>query len=735
MSNATPTLPEAMQRAVAAYEHGRLGEADELARAILGVRPDYFDALHLIAVINARQRRLDEALAGYDCALAVQRDHAGVLCNRGVTLHDLRRFDEALASYDRALAVQPDYAEALFNRGITLQELKRFDEALASYDRALVLRPTYAEAFSNRGNTLHELKRFDEALASYDRALALRPDHAGAFSNRGNTLHELKRFDEALASYDRALALQPDHAGAFYNRGMTLHELKRFDEALVSYDRAVAVQPDHAEALCNRGNVLLDLKRFDEALASYERAVAVRPNYTEALCNRGMALRELKRPGEALASYDRALATRSDHVEAFYCRGVVLRELKRLDEALASYDQALALQPDYFDALNNRGVTLHELKRFPEALASYDRALAVRPDYAPALTNRGVTLHQLKRLDEALVCYDYALAVNPGYVDGHFNKSLLQLLKGDYDVGWREYEWRRWKEENLTLFKRDFTQSLWLGQTAIEGKTILLHSEQGFGDTIQFCRYAPLVAERGARVLLEVPVQLKDLMTSLAGVAEIIAAQDKPPDFDLHCPLPSLPLALATRIESIPARVPYFTVAPEILGRWTNAVGPERNLRIGLVWSGSSAHKGDAIRSISLRSLLPLVDLDAEFVSLQKEVRGDDLATLKERDDIVHFGDKLETFADTAAVIANLDLVISVDTSVAHLAGALAKPVWVLLPFLPDFRWLLDREDSPWYPTARLFRQQAPGDWSGVIRRVVIELEKLLQVCAERVSA
>ncbi len=735
MSNATPTFPEAMKRAVAAYEHGRLGEADDLARAILGVKPDYFDALHLIAVIKARQRRPDEALASYDRALAVQRDHAGALCNRGVTLHELKRFDEALAGYDRALAVRPDYVEALFNRGITLQELKRFEEALASYDRALLLRPTYAEALSNRGNTLHGLGRFDEALASYDRAIALRPDHAGAFSNRGNTLHELERFDEALASYDRALALQPDQAAALFNRGMTLHELKRFDEALASYDRAVAAQPDHAEALCNRGNVLLDLKRFDQALASYQRALAVRPDYTEALYNRGMTLRELKLLDEALASYERALAVRPDHAEAFYGRGVVLRELKRFDEALASYDQALAVKPDYFDALNNRGVVLHELRRFAEALASYDRALAVRPDYVPALANRGVTLHQLRRLDEALVCYDYALALDPGYVDGHFNKTLLQLLKGDYDAGWREYEWRRWKGENLTLFKRDFTQPLWLGQTAIEGKTILLHAEQGFGDTIQFCRYVPLVAGRGARVLLEVPAQLTDLMASLAGVAEVIARQDKPPDFDLHCPLLSLPLALGTRVESIPAQVPYLSVPPEILRRWTNAVGPKRNLRIGLVWAGSSGHVGDAIRSISLRSLLPLADLDAEFVSLQKEIRGDDATALKERGDIVHFGDELNTFADTAAVIANLDLVISVDTSVAHLAGALAKPVWVLLPFLPDFRWLLNCEDTSWYPTARLFRQQAPGDWSGVISRVAIELEKLLQVCTERTSA
>ncbi len=735
MSDATPTFPEAMKRAVAAYEHGRLGEADDLARAILGVRPDYFDALHLIAVINARQRRLDEALASYDRALAVQRDHAGALSNRGATLHELERFDEALASYDHALAARPDYAEALFNRGITLQELGRFEEALASYDRALLLRPTYAEALGNRGNTLHQLKRFDEALASYDRALALRPDHAGAFSNRGNTLHELKRFEEALASYDRALALRPDHAEALFNRGMTLHELKRFDEALASYDRDLALRPDHAEALCNRGNVLVDLKRFAEALASYERALAVRPDYAEALYNRGMALRELKRPAEALASYECALALRPDHAEAFYNRGVMLRQLKRLDEALASYDQAVALKPDYVDALNNRGVALHELKRFDEALASYDRALALRPDYVPALSNRGVTLHELARLDEALACYDDALALNPTYADGHFNKALLRLLKGDFDTGWREYEWRRWKDDNLTLYRRDFTQPLWLGQTTIEGKTIRLHAEQGFGDTIQFCRYAPLVAARGARVLLEVPVQLKDLMATLAGVAEVIATQNELPDFDLHCPLLSLPLALATRVESIPAQVPYLSVPAESLSRWTGAVGPKRRLRIGLVWSGSSGHKGDAVRSINLRSLLPVLDIDAEFISLQKDVRADDATVLREHGDIVHFGDKLDTFADTAAIIANLDLVISVDTSVAHLAGALAKPVWVLLPFVPDFRWLLDREDSPWYPTARLFRQQAAGDWAGVIGRVVVELEKLSQACTERASA
>jgi len=326
-----------------------------------------------------------------------------------------------------------------------------------------------------------------------------------------------------------------------------------------------------------------------------------------------------------------------------------------------------------------------------------------------------------------LASYDRALAVRPNYAEARWNMSLVQLLTGDFYGGWREYEWR-WKNKGLELFKRDFAQPLWLGETEIEGKTILLHSEQGFGDTIQFSRYVPLIAARGARVLLEVPAPLKDLVVSLAGVAQVISAQDEPPRFDLHCPLLSLPLALGTRMETIPAHVPYFAVPAESMRRWHAALGSKHRLRIGLAWSGGPRHKKDANRSIKLHSLLPFLDVEADFISLQKDVRADDATVLQGRTDLAHFGDKLDTFADTAAVIGSLDLVISVDTSVAHLAGALAKPVWILLPFLPDWRWLLDREDSPWYPTARLFRQNAPGDWSSVISLVVLELKKLLHV-------
>jgi hypothetical protein len=358
----------------------------------------------------------------------------------------------------------------------------------------------------------------------------------------------------------------------------------------------------------------------------------------------------------------------------------------------------------------------------------------VKPDYAEALSNCGMTLRELKRFDEALASYDHALALRPDYAEVHCDKSLLQLLTGDLNSGWQEYEWR-WKNKSLGLLKRDFAQPRWLGGNGIKGKTILLHSDQGFGDTIQFCRYVSLVSARGVRVLLEVQPPLQGLMASFTDVAQVISAKDKLPHFDLHCPLSSLPLAFGTRIESIPANVPYLTAPSESVSSWNFTPASRGNLRIGLAWSGRPEHGNDTNRSIPLRSLLQLLDVKAGFVSLQKDVRPDDATVLKYRSDLVRFGDELKTFSDTAAVISKLDLVISVDTSVAHLAGALAKPVWILLPFVPDWRWLLDREDSPWYPTARLFRQTNPGDWSGVVSRVAVELEKLLRLRDARASA
>ena len=366
-------------------------------------------------------------------ALRINPKNASAQNNRGVSLQALKRLDEALASYDKALALQPDYAEAFYNRGNVLRELKRLDEALASYDKALALKPEHPKAFNNRGNALKELKRIDEALASYDKALALQPDYAEAFYKRGNAFKELKRLDEALASYDKALALKPDYADAFYNRGLALLDLKRLDEALASYDKALALKPNNAEVFYDRGVVLHKLERIGEALASYDKALALKLGHAEAFYNRGLALQELKRLDEALASYDKALALKPDHADALYNRGLALQELKLVDEALASYDMALALKPDHADTLNNRGNALTGLKRLEEAVASYDKALALKPDHADAFYNRGVALKGLKRLDAALASYDRALAVKADHARAFDGAADCAIKLCDWD--------------------------------------------------------------------------------------------------------------------------------------------------------------------------------------------------------------------------------------------------------------------------------------------------------------
>jgi tetratricopeptide (TPR) repeat protein len=681
-----------LMQGLALHQAGQLAEAEKIYSQILAIDPDQFDARHLLGFTYHQCGDSVQAVHHIDLALQKNPDNILALNNRGIALNALKRFDEALASYDRAIASRPDFLEALMNRGNTLQELQRFDEALASFDRAIAARPDHADAYYNRANTLHALKRFDEALASFERALALRPGDAGALTNHGVTLHALARFQDALASYDAAITLWPDGDAVFANRGITLHALERFDEALASFDRASALRPDNVEALGSRGVTLHMLRRFDEALASYDRALALRPDNAEVHSN----------------------------------RSVTLFELKRFAEALASCDRALALRPDFPEALSSRGNSLSVLKRFDEALENYDRALALRPDYPEAHTGLGVTLHELKRFGEALQCYERAVAGRPDFAEAHYNEGLCRLLTGDFDRGWVKHDW--WRETvQLKRASRNFAQPRLTGSQEIAGKTILLHAEQGFGDTIQFCRYAPRIAALGGRVILEVQRPLHDLMHTLPGAARIVSKGDPLPDFDMHCPMLGLPLAFGTGIATIPRETPYLFASAQAMATWNARLAPRTRPRIGLAWSGRPEHNNDQNRSIDLASFLaPLQGIDATLVSLQREVRAADAVGLQERSDLIHFGKELNDFSDTAALVANMDLVIAVDTSVAHLAGALAKPVWILLPFVPDWRWLLDRDDSPWYPTARLFRQDDSRQWDSAFGRLRAALDDFL---------
>jgi tetratricopeptide (TPR) repeat protein len=614
---------------------------------------------------------------------------------QGLALHQAGRLADAERVYNQVLAIRPDHFDSLHLLGVIFYQRGDHAEAVRRINLALKRSPNNLLALNNRGNALVALGQFTEALASYELAVAARPDYAEAHSNRGNVLKELRRFEEALASYDRAIALKPDYAEAHSNRADALNALERFDEALTASARALALRPDFAEAYVNRGNALHKLRRFEAALASHDHALRLRPDYAQAYSNRGNTLHEIK------------------------C----------FEEALASYDRALALKPDYAEAHSNRGNALQELKRFDEAVASYDRALALRGDLAEAHSNRGNALKEMARFDDALASFDRAIAVRPDFADAHFNEAMCRLLIGDFECGWKKNEWR-WGTEQLKNGKRSFSQPLWLGSDAIAGKTILLHAEQGLGDTIQFGRYAPLVAARGARVILEVQRPLHELMRTVSDAVQVVAAGDPLPDFDFHCPMLSLPLAFATRLETIPSTIPYLA-APEGKRReWRDRLGSREKRRIGLVWAGNprkelpGANRIDGQRSIAFDLLAPLFRLTAcEFFSLQK---GDDavrqLRDSEWRQVIIDHTDDLHDFSDTAALIGNLDVVVSVDTSVAHLAGALGKPFWLLNRYNTCWRWLLDRDDSPWYPTARLFRQDATRAWEPVVARVAAAL-------------
>lgn len=419
----------------------------------------------------------------------------------------------------------------------------------------------------------------------------------------------------------------------------------------------------------------------------------------------------------AEALYREILQSQPFHFDALQLLATIAAQLGNSGEAVELFDRALKITPDYASALCNRGTALLDLQRPEEALASFDRALRINPDYALALHGRGNTLRELRRYEEALESYGRALKIKPDYAEVHWNESLCRLLLGDFDLGWRKYEWR-WKHGASLGAFRNFAQPLWLGEALIAGKTLLLHAEHGLGDTLQFCRYAPLAAAQGARVVLQVPPVLKSLCCTLAGVDMLLDFSEALPAFDFHVPLMSLPLAFGTRLDSIPAKLPYLHADPERVAAWHAVLGQRSKPRLGIVWSGSSGHGNDRNRSLPFTRLAGLIDDAAEFICLQKEFRNEDEQLVRQHSNVRIFSERLNDFADTAALIETLDLVITVDTSVAHLAGALGKPVWILLPFAPDFRWLLEREDSPWYPSARIFRQRHAGQWPEVLAEV-----------------
>ncbi len=657
---------------------------------ILKVQSRNYQVLHLLGLVAAQTGNFQAAVDLIGRAIEIFPDNADFYVNHGNALKSLQQIDAAIASYEKAIAIKPDHAQAYCNRGVALQELGRLDAAVDSYQRAIAIKPDYAEAHSNCGLALHQLRRLEDSLASYERATVITPGYAEFHFFRGNVLMELQQMEAAVASYDKAIAIRSNHAQAYFNRGFGLQELKQFNAAIASYDKAIKCHPRYAEAHCNRGVVLIELKQLDAAVISCDSAIAIKPDYAEAHFNRGNAL--------------------------LAC--------KRFSEALTSYEKAIAINPAYAKAHANRGFALHHLKQLDAAIVSYEKAIGVDPGFTEAYSNHGLVLHELRRLDDALNSYDRAIATDPSYAEAYFNKSLTYLVSGSFDPGWALYEWRL-RTEDSKLFRRSFPQPVWSGDELLVDKTILLHSEQGFGDTLQFCRYAECVASLGARVILEVPESLLDLLGGLDGNIELVAKGKPLPVFDYHSPLLSMPFAFKTDAETIPVRQSYLRCESNKMLEWTQRLGAKTKPRVGIVWSGNADHVNDHNRSIALSALAAQLPDALQYVSLQKEVRASDKQALESNTSILHFGDALRDFGDTAALCELMDVVISVDTSVAHLSGALGRPTWVLLPYVPDWRWLLDRADSPWYPSVKLYRQDADRDWAGVLARVQADLAAL----------
>jgi tetratricopeptide (TPR) repeat protein len=695
-------IQQILNKAIGFHQAGQFGQAAQLYGEILKLDPNQSDSLHLLGMVASQAHRPELAIDLIRKAIALNGGAAAYHSNLGSILQAQGRLAEAGASYTQALALDPHLPEIHLNLGLLLQTQGKLPEAVAEYEAAIVLNPGMAEAHSNLGNGLQQQGHLESAIEHYKVALKLKPLFVEAWYNLGNALLAQEKLDEAAASYERALRLNP----------------------LL------------AEAHCNLGNVLKGQEKPDEAIAHYMRALELKPGYAEAHYNLANTLSVQGKMREAVAQYELALRFDPQCAKAHNNLGNVFRSLEEPEKAVEHYRQVPDDDPEFTDAYNNLGLALLSLGRHEEAIHSIARTLTLKPHVAEAHCNMGAVLHALNRVSEAHAAYSKALELKPELAKARINLGMVQLLSGDFVNGWKNYE-LRWND--APLHARDFDQPQWKGEPLC-GRRILLHAEQGLGDTLQFLRYVPMVQAAGGIVILEVQDRLHTLAAALPGVAEVISTGAPLPAFDCHCPLMSLPAAFGTDLESIPAAIPYLKVPPAAAAKAADFPWPEDGLRIGILWAGNPVFPNDRyrFRSAPIEVFRPLLEIEGvHLFSLQVGEHATELFDLPEfASRVVDLSPLVGDMADTAAQIAHLDLVIMVDTSVSHLAGALGVPVWVLTPFTPDWRWLQKRKDTPWYPSMKLFRQVQPGDWVPVMDAMRSELKQLCagkdQACALR---
>lgn len=683
------------------------------------------DAGALIALgLTARREGRDGLAADYfERAVAIEPGNAEYLVYLAGACFAAGRLDRTIEVYREAIRLKPGVATVHNDLGVVLARRGRHDEAAERYREAIRLDPKFPDAHNNLGNAVRLRGRLDEAIACYREALQLRPAYPEAHNNLGIALRHKGKTAEAVASYREALRLRPAYPEAHHNLGIALGSQGRHEAAIASFEQALRLKPDYPEARLNLAGALNDLGRHAESADAYREAIRFRPDDARAHKNLGITLAKQNKLDEAIACYREALRLRPDYADAHNDLGIALAKQLRFADAAESYRRALAHRPDYAEAHNNLGNTLRNLGRFDESIASYNRAVELKPQYADAYNNRGIAFAELGRFDEAIASYSSCLELRPGHADAHLNRALTRLRQGDFARGWAEYEWRLRKRG---VPPKPPTQPAWNGFPPA-GLRIRLVAEQGLGDSIHFIRYAALLKQRGATVHFEAQERLIKLLARTPGIDTIYPLGQDPPEYDVYAPLMSIPGLMGTGLDAIPADVPYVHPDPDLVDYWRRELAAYPEFKVGINWQGNREYSGDFHRSMPLSHFAALARVPGvRLFSLQKNAGYDQLKELGDAFPVVDLGPRLDEasgpFMDTAAVMKNLDLFITSDTAVAHLAGALGVPVWVALSSAPGWQWMAGREDSPWYPTMRLFRQSRLGDWPSVFERIAAEL-------------
>ncbi len=683
-------IAQMIQQAVQLHNAGQLEQAEAIYIQVLTIDPDNSDALNLAGVIGYQIQNYSVGEELIKRAISINSNVPHYYNNLGIIFRAQNKFDEAIFCYQEALALNSDYAEANNNLGIIYQMQGKFEEATVYFQTALELQPNYVDAFYNLGAIYRQQNKLSQAMECYQQVIRLMPDNVNAHLYLANLLVQTDNLPQAVQHYQQAIKLKPDFVEAYYNLGTTLTELQRYKEATECFEQAIVLNPEFPEVYNNLGNVLKKQSKLSEAVENYQKALALNPGLVEIYNN----------------------------------LGTVCIQQKTYSKAVEHLQQAVALKSDYFEAHDNLAFAYRQLNRFEESMAASRKALEINPNFLEGLNNFGGLLTELHQLEEAVNCYQKALSIKPDFAEAHFGLSFALLKQGKLSEGFSEAEWRFQTivNDNYTALQKP----RWDG-SPLEGKTLLVHWEQGFGDSVQFVRYLPYI--QGGKVILACQFALEKLLSNVTGADRVIPnlLQHEPDiEYDTWVSLISLPYVLGTTLENIPNQVPYLTIDPDKVAYWQTRFSAQQ-LNVGIAWSGNPIHQRDRTRSCLLQDFMRLAEIEGvQFYSLQKGEAANEAVNTPFP--LISLSDELQDFSDTAAVISCLDLVISVDTVVTHLAGALAKPVWVLLSKGSDWRWLEDREDSPWYPTMRLFRQPEFGDWQTVLTQMRGALAEIVAV-------